>query len=472
RGTVTETVLTTGQLAPTQTVNVGSQVSGLVTRLYVDWNSPVHKGQVVAEIDPRIPRAQMEQAQADLDNARAQVLNNQATLKNQESNLESAQAAVETAEANVGTAEGGVTTARAGVLQAVAGLDKAQAQLHVANLTLDRDNDLRAKDLIAQNDLDQARASRDVAQANLETAQGQLEQARASFRSAQIALKNAHIAVQTAGEKRDAAHSLVAAAQAQVEAAEASVKRNEANMVQARLNLSYTTIRSPVDGVVLERNVDQGQTIQASYSAPQLYVIGTNLKQMQVVAALSESDISRVYAGEKATFTVDAYPDDSFDGEVTQVRNKATTTDNVVTYQVVIQVKNPELKLRPGMTANISLQVRKHEKVLRVPNAALRWKPQEDPSASPTPTPSPTPSPSASASPGATPSAKKSEDKLPDETDHQKVWVLKDNKPVSVDIVTGLADGSNTEVLSGLHDGEAVIVSATYPPKAERKEVL
>ena len=138
RGTVRETVLTTGTLAPTQTVNVGSQVSGLVTRLYVDWNSEVHKGQIVAEIDPRVPRAQMEQAQADLDNARANVLNNQAAMKNQESNLETAQAAVETAQAVLGTAEGGITTARAQVQQALAALDKAKAQRHVADLTLHR----------------------------------------------------------------------------------------------------------------------------------------------------------------------------------------------------------------------------------------------------------------------------------------------------------------------------------------------
>ena len=192
-----------------------------------------------------------------------------------------------------------------------------------------------------------------MSQADVETADGQLAQARANLQASQIALRNAQIGVHSAMDEQDPARSLVSRAAAQVEAAEATVKHAEANMVQARLNLSYTIVHSPVDGVVLERNVDQGQTIQASYTTPQLYVIGTNLKAMQVVAALSESDISRVYRGEKATFTVDAYPDDTFDGLVTQVRNKATTTDNVVTYQVVIKVKNLDLKLRPGMTANV-----------------------------------------------------------------------------------------------------------------------
>ncbi|HEY3998709.1 MAG TPA: efflux RND transporter periplasmic adaptor subunit, partial [Candidatus Xenobia bacterium] len=371
------------------------------------------------------------------------------------------------------TARGGIATARAQRSQARAGVDKARAQLGVAELTLNRDLAVRKEDLIPQSEVDQARAARDVAEADVRTAEGQVDASEAGLQAAGIKLRTTQTAVESARVKVDAAQSQVSGAQAQVEVAQAAVKRAEANTEQSKLDLSYTTIRSPVDGIILERNVDQGQTIQSSYNTPQLYSIGTNLKHMQLMASLSESDMSRVYRGEKATFTVDAYPDDKFAGTVTQVRNKATTTDNVVTYQVIVAVENPLLKLRPGMTANITLQVREHKQALLVSNSALRWKPQEAPSATPTPTPSAKASPSPSPSPSPRPKVLLGKAALlPDETDHQKVWVLRGKTPVSVDVTTGLSDDSNTEVLDGLNEGQDVITGATYPPKSERKDLF
>lgn len=450
RGDVEETVLTTGTVQPIRTVSVGSQVSGLVTKLYVDWNSPVHKDEVLAQIDPSLPKAALEQGEADLENAQATLTNNEANLQNMISNLQSADSAVKTAQAQVDTARVGILSAQAQLNQAQAAVAKARAQLELAQVTYRRDETLRKRDLIAQVELDTSESGFHVAQSDVATARAQLETARAGVRTAQVSLQSAQTGVQAAMEKRDGAQSQVLGARSQVAEAEATVKRARANLVGLKMTLGYTVIRSPVDGIVISRLVDVGQTVQAAYSVPNLFTLGTDLKHMQVIANLDESDMARVFDKEKARFQVDAWPNETFEGYVYQVRDNPTTVNNVVTYQVVINAENPDQKLKPGMTANITLSVRRRQNVLLVPNMALRFQPEghkafEGAKASPSPSASPQPK------------RHHHQGDLPDEQAHQKVWILKDGQPAPLDVTTGITDGINTEVLAGLSQDQQVI---------------
>jgi HlyD family secretion protein len=265
RGDVTMTVTATGTISAVTTVQVGSQVSGIVARLYADFNSPVRKGQLLAELDPTPFEAQVEQRRADLLQAEVQMRNNGVTFKRQER--------------------------------------------------------LLAEGLAAEADYDTARA-------NAEAAAAQVDQARAALR-------------------------------------------------QAETNLRYTRIVSPIDGVVVDRKYDIGQTVAASFQAPTLFTIAQDLTKMQVQADVDQSDIGRVGIGQAARFSVDAYPEEEFRGRIAQIRLNATANQNVITYPVILEVDNPAQQLRPLMTANVTIDVAQVKDVLRVPNAALRFRPTD-----------------------------------------------------------------------------------------------
>src|SRR5215468_5784137 len=277
RGAVTATVTATGTVNPVTTVQVGTYVSGPIIAIDVDYNSSVTKGQRVAKIDPAPFAVKVQSADANLANARAKVI-------------------------------------------------KSRADLVLKKLTLERNRELRGKDLVAQNDVDTALSNYDQA-------------------VAQLALD------------------------------EAAVKQAEASLQEARINLNYTDIRSPVDGVVVSRNVDVGQTVAASFQTPTLFQIAQDLTKMQVDASVSESDIGAVRDGQPTVFTVDAFPGREFRGVVVQVRNAPVTVQNVVTYDVVIAVDNPELALKPGMTAAVTVTTGERNDVLRVPLRALSFNP-------------------------------------------------------------------------------------------------
>ena len=306
RGDIRFVVTATGTINPVITVLVGSQVSGTIKALYADYNSRVKEGQVIAQIDPAIFEAQVEQGRANVLNAQANIINAKANLENAKANL---------------------VKAEVGVLD--------------AKRTLDRNRPLVEKKVIAQ-------AAMDTAQTNYDTAVAQKDVAKAQVESAA---------------------SQVESSKAQVEQARAALKVSETN-------LRYATIRSPVNGVVISRNVDVGQTVAASLQAPTLFTIAKDLTQMQVDTNVSEADIGRVAVGQEAIFTVDAYPEKTFHGKVSEIRNAPITIQNVVTYDVVIQVDNKDLKLKPGMTANVSVLIEHKERVLKIPNAALRFRPE------------------------------------------------------------------------------------------------
>ena len=280
RGDIRVAISATGTLSAISTVDVGSQISGLVTDVLVDFNDRVSEGQVIARIDPSTYEAQIAQGSAQVASARASLATAQATLRNAEADYA-------------------------------------------------RKSSLAQQQLIARGDLDLARAARDQARAQINAAQAQINQQQASTQT-------------------------------------------------TRLNLQRTVIRSPVDGVVLTRSIEPGQTVAASLQAPVLFQIAEDLSKMEIVLAIDEADIGQVKAGQGVSFTVDAFPERNFRGSVQQVRLSATNTNNVITYPVVVTADNADRSLLPGMTVNAEIEVSRRDGVLKVPNAALRFKPAED----------------------------------------------------------------------------------------------
>jgi len=351
RGTIVAKVTATGNLSALLTVQVGAQVSGRVQELYVDYNSPVKKGQTIAKLDPLLFQAAVEQAKA-LD------------------------------------------------LSAKSTIAKDQANDANMRIAFERAVKLRDAQVIAQSDFDTAKAN------------------------------------------SDAAHAQVAADQSNLESADAALN-------QAQLNLSYTTIVSPIDGIVISRNVDVGQTVAASFQAPTLFVIANDLHHMQVDTNVGESDVGKLTAGMAATFTVDAYPGRPFTGKLRQVRNASQTVQNVVTYDAVIDVENSQLLLKPGMTANVSFIYEQKNDVVRLRNSALRFSPDPQllqkvglgdlPPAPPTSAQDPT---------------------------HKTVWLLRDGKPVRLPVSAGVSDGTWTELVEGdVHPGDMLITDMTVRPR-------
>ncbi len=331
KGDIVMTVTATGTVNAVVTVLVGTQVSGTIKTIYADFNSMVKKGQLIAQIDPSLFEAQVDQA-------------------------------------------------RANVVTSKANLAKSEVTVVDAKRTMERNRELFGKNLVARSDLDTSETNYDSAVAQVNANKALVEQAAAALKTAET-------------------------------------------------NLRYTRILSPVDGIVVSRNVDVGQTVAASFQTPTLFTIAQDLTKMQIDTSVDEADIGKVKVGEDVDFTVDAYPDVTFKGKVGQVRISPVTVQNVVTYDVVVMVENPELKLKPGMTANVSIIVAEKKDVVKVPNAALRFKPSE---------------------------------KV--RTQQQKgagVWILENGKPRRIAVTSGIGDGNYTELTSGdIKEGQEVIVES------------
>ena len=345
RGEILETVNATGTVNAVTTVLVGTQVSGTIKDIYADFNSPVKKGQLIAQIDPATFEAQVEQAKANL-------------------------------------------------LSAKANLEKAEAALRDAKRMMDRNRELSARNLIAKSELDTSETNYEISKTQVGTSKAQVAQAEA-------ALKN------------------------------------------AETNLRYTKIVSPVNGIVIARNVDVGQTVAASFQTPTLFTIAKDLTKMQINTSVDEADIGKIIVGQDAEFTVDAYPDITFKGKVWQVRNAPIIVQNVVTYDVVIKVDNPvganghSPLLKPGMTANVSIIISVKKDVLKIPNAALRFKPSE-------------------------------KDMMTPEKKGTVVWIIEEGKPKGIKVALGISNGNYTEVVSGeIKEGQEVIVESLANSKKE-----
>ena len=336
---IENSVTATGTIEAVKTVTVGTQVSGIINKLFVDYNSVVKKGQVIAELDKQNLQSQLNSAKAQLSQAQANLLSAQSDLAYQKANYQ-------------------------------------------------RNKTLYNKGLISANDYEQSRLSWQTANA-------------------------------TVAERRDA----VAAAREEVS--------------RAQTNLSYAVITSPIDGVVISKSVEEGQTVAASYSTPELFTIAKDLKDMRVIANVDEADIGGVKVGQRVTFTVDAYPNDTFEGAVTQVRQEATTTNNVVTYEVVISAPNQDLKLKPGLTANVNIYTEEIKNMLSVPSKALRYTPEKE-----------------------TVGGRKIQDVT---NAKNKVWTLEGNTLVAHKVTVGSTDGVHTQILGGIKNGAKVITGIATP---------
>jgi HlyD family secretion protein len=334
---ILNSITATGTIEPVNEVTVGTQVSGIVSKLYVDYNSVVKKGQIIAELD--------------------------------KSNLTSQ-----------------LNTAKASLSQAEASLKSAESDLAYQKANYNRYKALYKKGLISANDY---------------------ESARLSYQTS----------LQTVATRKD-----------QIASAKEEVQR-------AQTNLGYATITSPIDGIVVSKSVEEGQTVNANMSTPDLFTIAQDLTNMQVVANVDEADIGDVKKGERVSFTVDAYPNDTFEGTVTQVRLEATTTNNVVTYEVVISAPNADLKLKPGLTANVVIYTQESNGVLSVPSKALRYTPTKE-----------------------TIGKRKMKDVS---NAKNKVWTLEGNTLVAHKVNIGISDGTHTQVLSGIKEGQTVITGVS-----------
>jgi HlyD family secretion protein len=348
QGTISITVTATGSLEAVNTVQVGSQISGTIKALHADFNDIVKKGQLLAQIDPELLRAQVVQAQADFD--------------------------------------------------------KSIASANLAKREYERAQSLFENHLISESDKETALTNSELAQAN--------------------------------------------------------VKSSQANIDRLKTNLNYATILSPIDGVVISRDVDLGQTVAASLSAPTLFTIAQDLTKMQVNAVIDEADIGKIEDGQDVIFTVDAYPDKSFTGIVKQIRLAPQIVSNVVSYNVIISVANPDLLLKPGMTANVTVQIARHDNVLKVPTAALKFRPSFVGKKPPT-----TPGGALAGTPDSTRQhGNVSGGFNPNDSTRVKrsrVWVFDEKRnPRPVFVETGLVDGSFTEVISDrLAAGDTIITA-------------
>src|SRR5215475_855928 len=343
RGNLRNTVTATGALQAVTTVQVGSQASGTISALYADFNSTVKKGQVIAQLDPAQAKAQVDQARANLEQAKASLAN--------------ARAAVTDAQAKNLAARSTVQNNQAGVSGAEANVAVLKAQQDDAMSLLKQQESLLKSGVVAQRDYDVAMTAYKTAEAKYNQAVAQLNQAKLTEQSSS-----------SAG---------IAQSQATVDQAKAQVQQSQAALSLAEVNLSHTTITSPIDGVVVSRDVNVGQTVAASLSAPTLFTIAQDLTQMQVIANIDQADIGLVEQAKGVKFSVDAFPGKEFDGKIEEMRLNPVNVQNVVTYNVVIDVANPEQTLKPGMTANLTITIDERNNVLKVPNAALRFVPQD-----------------------------------------------------------------------------------------------
>ncbi len=333
KGALTSAVSATGNLNAVTTVQVGSQVSGQIKELAADFNTLVKKDQVIAQIDPEIFQAKVNQAKADIASSVAMVLNQEAQVQKAKADVENARAAL---------AEGKANTA------------KAQVAVVDARRDFDRKSELFNRELIAKSDLDSSQAAHDSARALVDASKAKEQSLSAGIESFIAQLR---------------------VADAQLQAARAQVDQKKAALVQAQADLEHTTIRAPVNGVVVSRAVDLGQTVAASLQAPTLFTIAEDLTKMQVEVSVDEADIGRIRLEDRTSFTVDSFPGQTFTGTVVQIRKAALVVQNVVTYTVIVSVDNPGGRLLPGMTANVKMIVAEKPSVLKVPNAALRFRP-------------------------------------------------------------------------------------------------
>jgi HlyD family secretion protein len=420
RGPITASVRATGTLNPVTTVLVGSQLSGQIVEILADYNSPVKAGQVVARLYSEQIKARRDAARADLEQGRADLAMRRAQIERTRATRQKAEAAMQ---------------------DMLAQRDRTSAQLAEARRNLERQQELFARKVGSETALDAARTQAEVQRATLASSEAQIASARAELQ----------------GLDAD-----IALAEAQVKSAEAVILQRQAKLKDIEIDLERTDIRSPVDGVVVQRQIDLGQTVAASLNAPTLFTIAQDLREIDIYANVDEADVGRIKTGQPVSFTVNAYPNRTFTGTVRMVRLGAQTVQNVVTYTAVIGVENGDMALLPGMTANLQIITDERRAVLRVPNAALRFRPAA--ATAPADARAEAPRGRGQRRPAHEPGEPGGDSGTPG-----RVYVLGvDGDPDPVAVRLGVTDGSHTEVLAGdLAEGAAVIIGGGPRAQAE-----
>ena len=486
RGNLRNSVTATGTLQAVTTVQVGSQASGTISALHADFNSTVRRGQVIAQLDPSTTQAQVEQARANLIQARAGLEQARAGVAQSRAGISQSRAGVTDAQAKAHATRSTVQNQQAGVSGAQANLAVLKAQWDDAASFLRQQESLAASGVIARRDVETAQTNYKTAEARYNQAAAQVQQAQLSAQSSSSSgIVQSQALVEQAQAQVQQAQAQAQNSAAQVQNAAAGVQQAEAALRLAEINLSHTTITSPIDGVVVSRNVDVGQTVAASLSAPTLFTIAQDLTQMQVIANIDQADIGLVEGAKGVNFNVDAFPGDEFKGTIQQIRLNPVSAQNVVTYNVVIDVANPEQKLKPGMTANLTITIDERANVVKVPNAALRFTPQLSAGERTRSRAGGTSNQNSqraarqgqnagntgnAAGEGAAGAGNPNEQQrvtpptspvLAGQT--RRVWVMgQDGKPQPRRITVGLTDGTSTEVTGGeLREGEIVITGQT-----------
>jgi HlyD family secretion protein len=370
-----QTVTASGTVNPQDTISVGTQDSGTINQIYVDFNSVVKKNQILARLDPQPFQAALDQANANLAQSQAQAQASAATAQGSVSNVAAAQAGAQASEAQVNVVRANAAASAASVQAANADVTKAQSALLLAQQTFNRDNGLLAQGYVTQSQVDTDRSSLIAAQSGVSSAQATAQQVRlqaaAALTQLQATIDTSHQQVALGAQAGDTANQTAA----QHAASDAAIGIYAAQVQQAQLNLDRAVITSPVDGTVIARNISVGQTVAASFQTPTLFSIAKDLTKMQVDVAVGEPDIGNVKQRGVVDFTVLAFPTRTFHGVVAQVRQNPTISNNVVTYDTVVLVNNNDGVLRPGMTANASIHIATAPNALVVPIEALQYRP-------------------------------------------------------------------------------------------------
>jgi HlyD family secretion protein len=392
RGQVQALITATGTVRPVVTTNVSTQVSGQVAEVLADFNDPVTKNQLLARLDPQTYIARVREAEAQLEVAKAELASRESAVAKSQAELKQQEAQRQVAESEA---------------------ESARARHEEARRTLERRTALVARGGVSDSDLQAAKTEFESTGALFHAAEGKLQ------------VQDGEIA---------AAHAEIAMAGSQADYARATIRQREAALEEARVNLSRTDIRAPLDGVVIRRDVEEGQTVAASLQAPTLFTLAQDLARMQIETYVDEADIGRLRVGQAALFTVDAYPGRGFEGRVTAIRKAPNLLQNVVTYTVLVDADNPDLALYPGMTAVVRIVVEEVREAIRIPNAALRFIPRE-------PLPRDAGDPDASGEPRI------------------RVWVLREpGGVVPVSVLTGASDERFTVLVAGeLKAGDRVV---------------
>lgn len=441
---ISTSITATGTIEPVTKVEVGTQVSGIISKIYVDYNSYVRKGDVMAELDRTNLNSELVSAESNLSSAVSSAAYQDKSVDAAAKNLDLIRNNLEISNKDLSIAANNLELAKKNVEYAKKNVEYTKKDVDIAQSNMQRYSTLFQRGLISANDYEQAQSQLNNALQSYNNAVQSLNNATQSLNSSQQSYNSTRTSNNQAIENLTKAQLSYDQTLSESAQSRNQVEVQKQNVSKANTNLGYATITSPIDGIVLSKEVEEGQTVAASMTTPTLFILAQDLTDMRVIAKVDEADIGGVKEGQRVTFTVDAFPEDVFQGGVTQVRQEATTESNVVTYEVVISAPNDDLKLKPGLTANVTIYTLEKFDVLSVPSKALRFSPNE--------------------------TLLMDGESIEDCPGMKKVWKKEGNVFKAIAVETGSSNGSSTEILSGLKEGDEIITEFVLPMEEMSEE--